>query len=72
VEIYLGGQFGRGESFVIEARNASRLNQYVQSAKLNGKELMDFKFRASEVLKGGRLELQMGSEPNENWGIIKD
>ncbi len=47
VEIDLGKQFGRGEKFVIEAKNASRLNKYVQSAKLNGKRLQDFKFPAS-------------------------
>ncbi len=62
IEIDLGRQFGRGETFVIEARNASRLNLYVQSARLNGKALNDFKFPASELLKGGRLELVMGAE----------
>lgn len=72
IEIILGTQFGRGESFVIEARNASRLNQYVQSAKLNGKVLYDFKFPAAELLKGGSLELEMGPEPNENWGVIEN
>ena len=69
VEIDLGEKFGRGKKFVIEAKNASRLNQYVQSASLNGKLLQDFKFPASELLKGGKLELEMGSEPNEKWGI---
>jgi predicted alpha-1,2-mannosidase len=69
IEIDLGGQFGRGESFVIEARNASRLNKYVQSAQLNGKPLTSFTFPASELLKGGSLLLNMGPEPNENWGI---
>ena len=68
VEFDLGKQFGRGSTFVIEAKNASRLNQYVQSALLNGKALSDFKFPASELLKGGKLELEMGPEPNENWG----
>jgi len=38
-------------------------------AKLNGKPLNDFKFPAIELLKGGILELEMGSEPNKNWGI---
>ncbi len=71
VEIDLGKQFGRGKTIVIEAKNASRLNKYVQSAKLNGKELKDFKFSASELLKGGKLELEMGAEPNEYWGIGK-
>ena len=58
-----------GTTFIIEAKNASRLNKYVQSARLNGKALNDFKFPASELLKGGKLELEMGANPNENWGI---
>jgi len=69
VEIDLGNRYGRGEKFIIEAKNASRLNKYVQSATLNGKVLQDFKFPAGEVLKGGKLELEMGPEPNEKWGI---
>ncbi|MPQ48569.1 hypothetical protein GCQ56_16310 [Marinifilum sp. N1E240] len=71
VEINLGNRFGRGEKFVIETKNASRLNKYVQSAKLNGKILQDFKFPTSELLKGGKLELEMGAKPNNNWGIVK-
>jgi len=70
-EIDLGRQFGRGSTFVIEARNVSRLNKYVQSAMLNGTPLNEFKFPASELLQGGRLELEMGAEPNENWGIVE-
>ena len=68
IEIDLGERFGRGKTFVIEAKNASRLNIYVQSATLNGEELNSFKFQVSELLKGGRLELVMGDEPNKNWG----
>jgi len=69
VTIDLGEQFGRGEKFIIKATNASRLNKYVQTAKLNGVVLTDFKFPASELLKGGKLELEMGPEPNKKWGI---
>ncbi|WP_430972288.1 GH92 family glycosyl hydrolase [Sunxiuqinia rutila] len=69
VEIDLGKRFGRGTQFTIEAKHASRQNKYVQSAKLNGKKLNDFKFPASELLKGGKLELEMGPEPNKNWGV---
>ncbi|MFV0506218.1 MAG: GH92 family glycosyl hydrolase [Bacteroidales bacterium] len=69
VEIDLGKRYGRGEKFVIEAENASRKNIYVQSAELNGKPLVDFKFPASELLKGGKLKLVMGSEPNKEWGV---
>ena len=69
VSIDLGNRFGRGKNFVIEAKNASRLNKFIQSATLNGKNLNDFKFTASELLKGGNLILKMGPEPNQEWGI---
>ena len=69
VEIDLGNQFGRGDQFVIEAKNSSRKNIYIQSARLNGQSLQDFKFPASELLKGGKLELEMGPNPNEKWGV---
>ncbi|MCG2587923.1 GH92 family glycosyl hydrolase [Rhodohalobacter sulfatireducens] len=71
VEIDLGGMYGRGETFVIEAKNASRNNKYVQSATLNGQELDTFYFDASELLKGGSLILEMGPEPNKEWGVIE-
>jgi putative alpha-1,2-mannosidase len=69
IEIDLGNRYERGKTFVIQASNASRLNKYVQSARLNGKDLQSFKFPSSELLKGGRLELEMGPEPNQNWGL---
>ena len=70
VTIDLGTRYGRGETFTIEANNTSRLNKYVQSARLNGEVLNDFKFPASELLRGGKLELEMGPEPNTNWGKL--
>ena len=68
VKIDLGKQYGRGQSFTIEAKNSSRKNQYVQRAVLNGKELNSFWFPASELLKGGSLVLEMGDKPNTAWG----
>ena len=69
VTIDLGEQFGRGKSFIIEAKNVSRKNKYIQSALLNGKPLESFFFPAKSLLQGGKLELVMASEPNENRGI---
>ncbi len=66
--INLGERFGRGKTFTIEAKGASRANKYVQSAELNGKPLTSFKFSAKELLKGGILKLEMGQEPNRSWG----
>lgn len=69
IVIDLGKRYDRGEKFEIIANNASRKNMFIQSARLNGKELNSFQFPASELLKGGKLELEMGDEPNENWGV---
>lgn len=69
VSIDLGGQYGRGKSFTIEAPNVSRTNKYIQKATLNGKVLNSFKFPAGELLKGGKIVLEMGEKPNKQWGI---
>ncbi|MGV8877713.1 MAG: GH92 family glycosyl hydrolase [Sphingobacteriaceae bacterium] len=69
VTINLEERYGRGKEFTIKAPDVSRLNCYVQHATLNGKELRSFWFPASELLKGGELVLQMGPEPNKDWGI---
>src|SRR5690606_27004784 len=72
VVIDLGERYGRGEQFVIEAKNASRKNKYVQSAILNGEPLNTMWFPASELLKGGKLELVMGDQPNKSWGLLSN
>jgi hypothetical protein len=41
---------------------------YVQSATLNGKPYQSCHIPNSEIFKGGKLVLEMGTEPNENWG----
>ncbi len=69
VTINLENRYGRGKHFVIKANGASRNNKYVQSAKLNGQPLNSFKFPASDLLKGGILELEMGDKPNVKWGV---
>lgn len=69
VVINLGRRYGRGDTFTIAAKDASRKNKYIQNATLNGRELKTFWFPASELLKGGELVLQMGDQPNKAWGI---
>lgn len=68
IDIDLGEQFGRGKRFTIIATNTSRENRYIQRAWLNGKPLENCWFPASELLKGGELELEMGPKPNVDWG----
>lgn len=62
ITIHLDGKYGRGNRFVIEARGASKDNKYVRSAFLNGSRLTDFRIPQQDVLKGGRLVLEMGHE----------
>jgi putative alpha-1,2-mannosidase len=69
VVIQLGQRYNRGRDFAIEARNVSRRNIYVQGATLNGRQLQNFWFPASELLQGGQLILEMGPAPNQAWGL---
>ena len=56
--------------FVIESRNNSDDNIYVQSATLNGNEMHRAYLRYSEMEAGGRLVLEMGPKPS-GWGQMK-
>lgn len=65
--IRLDPKFYPGGEFTIIARNVSRQNGYVQSAKLNGKPLNRTYITHQEIAQGGILELEMGIQPNKNW-----
>lgn len=71
ITIDLGKRYGRGDSFTIKAKNASRKNIYVQEARLNGRRLDSFRFPAKDLLGGGELTLVMGPEPNKKWGVAE-
>ena len=58
---------GDGKEFVIEAKNTSIQNKYIQSATLNGKPLNQAWINHSDIVAGGKLVFQMGSRPNKNW-----
>lgn len=60
---------GNGKTFEIKALNSSDENKYIQSAKLNGKELNQPWFNHSDIANGGVLELVMGNKANRNWGV---
>jgi predicted alpha-1,2-mannosidase len=60
---------GDGKTFVLTARDNGPENVYVQSARLNGKELDRAWIGHDEIVTGGHLELAMGPEPNRSWGV---
>jgi predicted alpha-1,2-mannosidase len=69
IEIALDPKYYPGGTFVIETRNNSPENYYIQKAFLNGKELKQCWIYAHELQAGGKLVLEMGPEPNKQWGI---
>ena len=59
---------GSNKTFLIEARDVSSRNKYIQSALLNGVPLNSPRFTHADLVKGGTLIFQMGPRPNEDWG----
>ena len=58
---------GGGKTFTVEADDNSAENIYIQSAKLNGKPYTKSYIMYQDIVKGGKLELEMGPKPSE-WG----
>jgi predicted alpha-1,2-mannosidase len=58
-----------GKRFTVIASHCSRINKYIQSAKMNGYVLKTPWFTHQQLVNGGTLELEMGAKPNKSWGI---
>lgn len=58
-----------GKAFTIVAHNNSDKNIYIQSARLNGKELKSPRISFKAIVNGGELVLEMGDRPNLNFGV---
>ncbi|MEI6143736.1 MAG: glycoside hydrolase domain-containing protein, partial [Mariniphaga sp.] len=72
VTIQLDQSFGNAAKFVIEAKNNSKENKYIQSATLNGKPLNNPWFDHSVIKNGSTLVFVMGPQPNKSWGSDKN
>ena len=57
-----------GKTFAVIAKNCSQKNKYIQSARLNGKELNRPFINHIDIVNGGKLYLVMGEKPNKVWG----
>lgn len=68
VTIHLDKDYYSGRTFIIEAKNASPQNIYVQKAYLNGKPLDNPWIYHKDIVHGGTLCFIMGSKPNKKWG----
>jgi predicted alpha-1,2-mannosidase len=65
VTIRLNSNYFPGKEFVITTRNNSAENMYIQSAKLNGRPLDQFWFSHRDLVNGGKLEIELGSQPSK-------
>jgi predicted alpha-1,2-mannosidase len=61
----------RSGDIVVNARNNSTKNVYVQSVKVNGRSQGGVSVDASELARGGTIDFQMGPNPS-SWGTGKN
>jgi predicted alpha-1,2-mannosidase len=61
-----------GKTFTIQTTNSSTENIYIQSAKLNGVVYNKSFIRFEDIADGGILEIEMGKNPNKNWGTADE
>jgi len=69
VTIKLDQSIYNGKTFTIEAKKLSKTNGYIQSAILNGKPFNQSWISHQDIVNGGKLVFEMGTEPNKQWGI---
>lgn len=67
ITVRLNPDYYPGEEFVIETRGNSKENKYVQEYRLNGKTLDNLRIPFRDITAGGKLEMEMGSTPKDNY-----
>ncbi|WP_437920984.1 GH92 family glycosyl hydrolase [Sphingobacterium sp. LRF_L2] len=63
---------GEGRNLEIIAKNNSAENKYIQSVRLDGKVYDKSYISYEDILKGGKLEFEMGSTPSATFGVSKE
>ena len=69
ITIKLDQNYYSGEELIIETRNQSFENHYIQSVLWNGAPINDNWMVREDLMKGGNLIFNLGDEPNKDWGI---
>lgn len=65
ITVSLNNRYYQGKEFVIETKNNNLQNDYIQSMNLNGKVWTDTHIPFDEIIKGGHLIMEMGSQPRD-------
>jgi hypothetical protein len=58
--------------FVVQAKNISADNCYIQSTALNGGPYQKSYLQHANIMKGGELMFTMGKKPNQAWGAAPE
>ena len=69
VTVQLNPEYYPGKELIIETRNNSAENVYVQSVSFENEAMENAWIDRSRLVRGGTLLFEMGPEPNTQWGI---
>ncbi len=58
-----------GKTLTIEAKNNSLTNKYIQRVTRNGRPYSKSYITHQDLLQGGTLVFEMGSQPSPTWGV---
>jgi len=67
ITIQLQAPYASGKEFVIETQSNDSQHIYVQSIRLNGKQARKPFIDMDDIKKGGKLTLQMGDRPKDDY-----
>jgi len=60
---------GANKTFKIIAHDNSKENRYIQSVRLNHKPYTKSSIHYKDIVAGGVLEFEMGSQPSSTFGV---
>lgn len=69
VTIQLDPKYYSGKELVIQTKNNSKENVYVQSVSFKDEKVENCWIERRKLTEGGTLLLDMGAQPNTTWGI---
>lgn len=69
VTIQLDPKYYKGKELIIETRNNSKVNSYIQSMSFNNEKLDNCWIDRQKLTDGGTLIFEMGGQPNTGWGV---
>ncbi|WP_324677371.1 GH92 family glycosyl hydrolase [Hymenobacter sp. GOD-10R] len=61
-----------GKTLAIEAKNNGPANKYIQNITLNGKPYTKSYITHQQLMEGGKLVFEMGSQPSSTWGVAPE